>query len=238
MKKKYWGSILCAAALAVSMNTTALAGWNYDNGDVVYTDESGWHHDGTGWKFINPDTNIGIAGTWAFIDGNGDGIAEGYYFYDNGYLAVNTTIGSTYVNENGAAVVNGAVDTFQQEKKTDFETGWIYGTYKDALLSTDRSAIFAEVGWYSDDDSDYIRIYPESDYGRTLFSGVMNFVEGSMYDYTVYDTETGDVLKIRYNGLDNLDFTIMVPGTFSNRYLPDSSRGHYHKTEDLSHYVS
>lgn len=238
MKGKNLTGILCAMALAISMNTTTFAGWNYDNGNGVYVDESAWHHDGTGWRFINPDTNMGIAGTWAFIDGNGDGIAEGYYFYDNGYLAVNTTIGTTSVNENGAAVVNGVVDTFEQEKKTSFETGWIYGTYQDALLSTDLSVISAEVGWYSEDDSDYIRIYPESNYERTLFSGIMIPVEGSMYEYTVQDTDTGDVLKIRYNGLNNLDFTIMVPGSFSNQYLPDSSRGHYHKTNDLSHYVS
>lgn len=238
MKRTYLTGLVCSMALSVSMAATAFAGWNYDSGYGVYVDESAWQHDGTGWKFMNPDTNMGIAGTWAFIDGNGDGIAEGYYFYDNGYLAVNTTVGATPVNENGAAVVNGAVDTFKQDKKTAFETGWIYGTYKDALLSTDGSAIYAEVGWYSDDDSDYIRIYPESDYGKTLFSGVMKPVEGTMYVYVAQDTETGDVVKIRYNGLDSLDFTIMVPGTFSSQYLPDSSRGHYHKTEDLSHYVS
>lgn len=229
--------ILCTIPLSLSMTTTVFASWNYDNGYGIYVDDSAWQHDGIGWKFINPDTNMGIAGTWAFIDGNEDGIAECYYFYENGYLAVNTTVGSSYVNENGAAVDNGVVTTFNQEKKTDFETGWIYGTYKDALLSTDRSAIFAEIGWYSDDGSDYIRIYPESNYEKTLFTGIMNPVEGSMYEYAVYDSETGDVLKIRYDGLDNLDFTIMVPGNFSNQYLPDSSRGHYQKTEDLSHYV-
>ncbi|MEY8336406.1 hypothetical protein AALB16_00030 [Lachnospiraceae bacterium 62-35] len=238
MKGKNLIGILCAMALAISMNTTAFAGWNYNSGYGVYVDESAWQHDGTGWKFINPDTNMGIAGTQAFIDGNGDGIAEGYYFYENGYLAVNTTIGITSVNENRAAVVNGVVDTFEQKKKTDFETGWIYGTYRDGLVSTDRSVISAKVGWFSEDGSDYIRIHPESNYETTLFSGVMIPVEGTMYEYAVQDTETGDVLKIRYNGLNSLDFTIMVPGTFSNQYFPDSSRGHYHKIKDLSHYVS
>lgn len=238
MKRKSLAGILCIVSLTVSMNITTFAGWDYTNGYGVYVDESAWQHDGTGWKFVNPDTNMGIANTWAFIDGNEDGIAENYYFYENGYLAVNTTIDLTYVNENGAAVVNGVIDTFQQEKKTDFETGWIYGTYQDALLSTDHSVISAEVGWYSDDGSDYIRIYPKSNYGQTLFCGVMNPVEGSMYDYVAQDTDTGDILKISYNGLDNLNFTIMVPGTFSIQYLPDTSRGHYLKTEDLSHYVS
>ncbi|MCI8951572.1 MAG: hypothetical protein HFG49_16370 [Lachnospiraceae bacterium] len=238
MKRRNLAGIFCAVSLAVSMNTTAFAGWEYTSEYSRYVDESAWQHDGTGWKFINPDTNIGIVGTWAFIDGNGDGIAERYYFYENGYLAVNTIIDTTYVNENGAAVVNGVVDTSAQDKKTTFETGWIYGSYEDTFVSGDPSAICAEVGWYSGDDTDYIRIYSESNYEKALFTGIMVPVEGSMYEYTVQDPETGDVLKISYNGLEHLDFTVIVPGTFSNRYLLKSSYGHYQKTEDLSHYVS
>ena len=50
--------------------------------------------------------------TWAWIDGNKDGIAECYYFNENGYMLANTNTPDNYtVNENGAWTINGVVQT-------------------------------------------------------------------------------------------------------------------------------
>ncbi len=65
----------------------------------------------TGWWY---DYGNGTwpANSWQWIDGNGDGIAECYYFDQYGYMAANTTTPDGYtVDASGAWTVNGAVQT-------------------------------------------------------------------------------------------------------------------------------
>ena len=89
------------AVLTIAMAGTAMAGtWRTGTGS-----ESGrwWYDNGNGtWP----------ASCWQWIDGDGDGLAECYYFDINGYLYTNgsTPDGST-VNDKGAWVVNGVVQT-------------------------------------------------------------------------------------------------------------------------------
>lgn len=92
--------ILTTAAVTGMMAATAFAGtwkqdasgtgkWQYDNGDGTYA-SNGWH----------------------WIDGNGDGTAECYYFDGAGWLLANTTTPDGYqVDGNGAWVQNGTVQT-------------------------------------------------------------------------------------------------------------------------------
>ncbi len=89
---------ITTAVLSATITSTAFAGtwktadggkWWYDNGNGSYTSNG-----------------------WQWIDGNGDGVAESYYFDGNGYLLTNTTTPDGYtVNENGAWVLNGAIQT-------------------------------------------------------------------------------------------------------------------------------
>ena len=70
-----------------------------------------WKKDNTGWWYQNNDNSYPV-NTWAWIDGNKDGIAECYYFNENGYMLANTNTPDNYtVNENGAWTVNGVVQT-------------------------------------------------------------------------------------------------------------------------------
>lgn len=65
------------------------------------TGSKGWWYDienGSYW-----------ANGWAWIDGNNDGIAECYFFDENGWLYVSTMIGKYEVDENGAWIENGVV---------------------------------------------------------------------------------------------------------------------------------
>lgn len=102
MKKR----ILFVSAMAImaAMTMTAMAsGWQ---GSA----ETGW------WYGTNKDNSQWHANGWQWLDGNGDGIAECYYFDSNGYMAANTTTPDGYrVNADGAWVQDGAVQTKQVE---------------------------------------------------------------------------------------------------------------------------
>lgn len=70
-----------------------------------------WKQDTTGCWWQNDDGTY-PANKWEWLDSNGDGIAECYYFDNNGYLLVNTTTPDGYtVNSDGAWVIDGAIQT-------------------------------------------------------------------------------------------------------------------------------
>lgn len=74
---------------------------------------SGWQHNVTGWWYGTNETNTTWhANCWQWIDGNNDGIAECYYFDQNGYMLASTTTPDGFtVNADGAWTVNGVVQT-------------------------------------------------------------------------------------------------------------------------------
>ena len=89
--------IVSTLVMVASMGFTAYAGQ--------------WQQDTIGWWYQNDDGSYPANG-WQWIDGNGDGVSESYYFDANGYLLSNTTTPDGYtVNADGAWVVNGVVQT-------------------------------------------------------------------------------------------------------------------------------
>lgn len=88
-----------AATFSLSLSVPALA--------------SGWQHNATGWWYGTNETNTTwYANGWQWIDGNNDGIAECYYFDQNGYMLASTTTPDGFtVNADGAWTVNGVVQT-------------------------------------------------------------------------------------------------------------------------------
>lgn len=96
MKKKLLTTLL-AACLSAATITTAFAGT--------------WMQDAGGWWYQNDDGSY-TTSNWQWIDGNGDGMAEAYYFDANGYCLMNTVTPDGYtVDASGAMVVNGVVQT-------------------------------------------------------------------------------------------------------------------------------
>lgn len=86
-----------AAMLTMLANSTAFAGQ--------------WKSDSNGWWYQNDDGSYPANG-WQWIDGNGDGVSESYYFDGNGYMLSNTTTPDGYtVNADGAWTQNGTVQT-------------------------------------------------------------------------------------------------------------------------------
>ncbi|MCI8951251.1 MAG: hypothetical protein HFG49_14640 [Lachnospiraceae bacterium] len=95
--KKNWKSLILAGILSLSVFIPTFAG--------------SWQLDAKGYWYQNDDGSY-PSGGWKWIDGNNDGIAENYYFDNEGYLLVNTTTpDGNAVNANGAWTLNGIVQT-------------------------------------------------------------------------------------------------------------------------------
>lgn len=99
MKLKKFTAVALAAAMTIGTSMTSLA--------------AGWQQNSTGWWYgTNADNSTWHSNGWQWIDGNGDGVAECYYFDANGYLLANTTTPDGYtVDGNGAWIVNGQIQT-------------------------------------------------------------------------------------------------------------------------------
>lgn len=93
---------LLFATLAMSMvlSSTTLAGtWQpQDNGQWMYQNDNGAYS-------VN---------CWQWIDGDNDGIAENYYFDENGLMLTNCITPDGYtVDVNGAWIIDGVIQTQQ-----------------------------------------------------------------------------------------------------------------------------
>ena len=87
-------SVILGFTAVCAMSVTAFAGT--------------WQSDTSGWWYRRDDGSY-PAGTWEWIDSNGDGAAECYYFYSDGYMAHNNDIDGYYVNDDGQWEVDGKV---------------------------------------------------------------------------------------------------------------------------------
>ncbi len=97
MKKKSFITAGISMGMSLIMSITSFA--------------AGWEQDSIGWWWRNDDGSYPVS-TWEWLDGNSDGIAECYYFSPVGYCLLNATTPDGYqVNENGAWIVNGSVQT-------------------------------------------------------------------------------------------------------------------------------
>lgn len=93
-------SVVLTTAMVLSTGITAIAG----------TWRTGADSNQSRWWYDNEDGSYAVNG-WHWIDGNQDGIAECYYFDNNGWMYVSGETPDGYtVNENGAWVANGVVE--------------------------------------------------------------------------------------------------------------------------------
>lgn len=94
-----------------------------------------WKHDGLGWWYQNDDGSY-PAGAWKWIDSDGDGISECYYFYSDGYMAYNNDIEGYQLNDNGQWIVGGSV----QKKTTGTD---LHRTQQTSGLTAEEAVLIA-----------------------------------------------------------------------------------------------
>lgn len=176
--------ILATAAMTILMTSAAFAGtWKNGSG----TDQGKWWYD-------NGDGTYAQNG-WQWIDDNGDGIAECYYFGADGWMYADTTTPDGYqVNGSGAWVENGLVKTQAAVQTPVQTTGWfdaaglqanlvpnipypyVTDTYSFPGLKTTGQLYFYG---YKTFDSDYLHPAQEGYEWKTVY-----------FDVTFYDTAT------------------------------------------------
>ena len=78
-----------------------------------------WIEEENGWKYMRPDGSY-IEESWEWIDGNFDGLAEMYYFDENGYCLQDGMKHGRTVNEDGAWVYRGKIQSWDLRNLT----GW------------------------------------------------------------------------------------------------------------------
>ena len=93
---------MCATVVMSMVMTTSVFAGTWKNGEGE-NQNKWWYDNGNGAYTSNG---------WQWIDSNNDGVAECYYFDENGWLLSNTTTPDGYqVNNDGAWVQNGEIVT-------------------------------------------------------------------------------------------------------------------------------
>ena len=103
--KRTFKKLAVLASMVIMMAVTTISAYAAES-----RNDGTWKQNQTGWWYEFVDGSY-LTNGWYWIDGNHDEVYECYYFDNNGYMAANTTIGSDMVNDNGAWVVNGVVQT-------------------------------------------------------------------------------------------------------------------------------
>ena len=162
MKKGYLMAVL-TTAMVLGSTMTSFAGW-----------QSGMN----GWWWQNDDGTY-PTNTWQWLDGNGDGVAECYYFDGNGYMLANTTTPDGYqVNIDGAWTVNGVVQTQRTQQNQPVNTSAPTSEEIMDYLNNDKT------GWAGALEIDYSK--PESTSGATNIHHVLNGITNCWYPYSYY----------------------------------------------------
>ena len=129
-----------AATMMIGGATTTFAAWQTGAGENVNR-----------WWYDN-ENGTWAAGGWYWVDGNKDGVAECYYFDDDGWaLTSNTTPDGYTVNEAGAWVENGIVLT--KYITTDSSNVYEYNPYEGSTGSTYEES-YDETEDYEDESSE------------------------------------------------------------------------------------
>lgn len=153
MKRSFTTTIL-TVAMTAAMGITAFAGQ--------------WNCDSVGWWWSEDNGSYPV-NEWRWLDGNSDGISECYYFGDDGYMAAGTITPDGYqVNEDGAWITDGVVETRNTDVSDGEETPREYTSYDrvGTYTSENGDCIVINIGigdslagMYYNSDGDFENIY-------------------------------------------------------------------------------
>lgn len=154
------------------------------------------------WWYKNSDGSY-VRGKWEWIDGDNNGFAECYYFDKDGWVAQNTTVDGSEVDENGAWVVNGMTQLktvatsngsrIQKTKNSEYSTEMLelgsdldLGSQSDGTSTVENNKDVIHAGA----DAVYSATLPQkskrskSALSESASSGVMNDIKGAVIALT------------------------------------------------------
>ena len=183
-------------------------------GSAMTSMAASWQQNATGWWWQNDDGSW-PANTWQWLDGNGDGVAECYYFDSNGYMAANTTTPDGYqVNADGAWVVNGAVQTQTTQPAQTTNTDVITGYNSDGI----SNAAIDMLNHTREENVKYGEVSVEvgnGRYGEEVLVEYSNgltaeyYTSGSAYKnglpYNIYTTTPNNIIENANTNIDNAE---------------------------------
>ena len=173
MRKKTL-SIMLACAATMVMTTPAFA--------------AGWQKDNVGWWYQNDDGTYPKK-EWKWLDGNGDGIAECYYFNPSGYCVMNAMTPDGYmVNADGAWVVNGVVQTQKSSKKAYSEEELLASITRRSPYIV-REKIVADFN--NDGISELMSCYYTIDQDKEARATIVSY-PGCHFTNNIYDIDVTD----------------------------------------------
>ena len=171
------------------------------------------------------------AAGWQWIDGNGDGTAECYYFDDNGQMLTGTTTPDGYtVNSDGAWTENGTVQTKSvaaaNNEATATSTGESRPTSKQ-ITQYLRRAVLVAGNTTEEWENELFPIdtsKPEWENGvtniklrKSLIEDRFNIPENGGYYYLGYSLEDYQAIALNKDGYLLAD-TTMADGLYVNKY--------------------
>ena len=182
------------AAMTLSLGMTAFA--------------AQWQQDDIGWWWQNDDGSYPVS-QWVWLDGNGDGTAQCYYFDEEGYCYQDGETPDGYlVNEDGAWIVDDVVQT--QTVTAEEETESVDLT---ALTGPFNAILGLDMG--DDENDDLDQLFQDLLAGRKHYSYTVEIdtdngpVTCPLYDAagtTQYTTNNHE--ELIYAGVENSDLTL------------------------------
>ncbi len=171
---------------------------------------AGWRKNDTGWWYATNDAGTAwYANGWQWIDGNGDGTAESYYFNEAGYILVNTRTPDGYdVNGDGAWVVNNVVQT----KAVETQPGSV--PVQASQQAEEEKTAKPRTGWYEEDGFWRYRLNNRDleDMWRTI-DGVKYYFDYNGNMATGFQDIEGNVYYFRDDGALQTK-TFLLDGTY------------------------
>ena len=170
-----------------------------------------WKQEQSGWWYAREDGSYPVS-TWEWIDGNGDGIEECYYFDENGWLLTAAVTPDGFeVNGDGAWVRDGKVQT-RKKTRTGTYAGTLYFNSDPTVVRvterSDGSLLVRYSGAKKDISSGEAQIlyYRNPKYDGAFGAGTICYEQ----------TGSEDRARIYFDGLDRIVIPWYEMGNFSS----------------------
>ncbi len=224
MRKKLM-TIILAVSVALSMSLCAFAG--------------SWQQDATGYWWQRDDGSY-PAGGWEWIDDNGNGMAECYYFDPSGYCIINDVTPDGYiVDADGAWVVDGVI---QMQATAAADTG---------SAASEVMPYKSIVDQYNNNDAYNLRLWRNGSPSIIDGGDYYEISDCQLYIDVIYDAalveskKVGDTITVagvpcKITSIETINNTkqyILDNGNMNSQYYCLFKDGNVYKADDSMDYI-